>query len=264
MAAGLKAAWEFRQFILSSIRHELIARFARSRLGSLWMVIQPLSQVLIYALILSAVLSAKLPGLEGPFAYAIYLTAGMLGWSLFMEVVTRSLGVFIDNGNLIKKMAFPRLVLPLIVVGSSLINNVVLFVAAMGVFTVLGHIASATVLWVPLLTVITLAFALGVGLILGILNVFLRDIGQIMPILLQFLFWFTPVVYPAHIVPDAVHAVLVLNPLYHLVTAYQNVLAFGEPPALTGLAVVAAIAAGLLVLVRILYQRAKPELVDAL
>ena len=86
--------------IATSIRHELVTRFARSRIGGAWMIIHPLSMVLIYALILSAVLSAKLPGIESQYAYAIYLTAGMLGWSLFSEILNRCLGVFIENANL--------------------------------------------------------------------------------------------------------------------------------------------------------------------
>ncbi|MDA1326343.1 MAG: ABC transporter permease, partial [Proteobacteria bacterium] len=83
MLGLVQALWRYRGFVFTSIRNELVARFSRSILGGFWMILQPLSQVLIFALILSAVLRAKLPGIDGQFASAIYLTAGILGWSLF-------------------------------------------------------------------------------------------------------------------------------------------------------------------------------------
>ena len=113
-----KSLWDYRGFVFSSIRNEFSARFARSRLGGLWMIINPLAQVAIYALVLSNVLAAKLPGIDNKYAYALYLMAGMLAWSLFSEIISRCLTLFIDQGNLMKKMRFPRITLPVIVVGS--------------------------------------------------------------------------------------------------------------------------------------------------
>ncbi|MEY4504149.1 MAG: hypothetical protein RL154_442, partial [Pseudomonadota bacterium] len=123
----LKAIWAYRYFILSSIRTEFRSRFTRSKLGGVWMILNPLAQVAIYALVLSAVLSAKLPGITSQYAYAIYLMAGTLGWSLFAEILGRSLNIFVDNGNLIKKMSFPKIALPMITAGSALANNALLF-----------------------------------------------------------------------------------------------------------------------------------------
>ncbi len=91
MKALLLAAWRYRFFIVSSIKTEFRSKFVRSALGGLWMILNPLSQVLIFAFVLSAVLSAKLPGITNQYAYAIYLMAGTLGWSLFAEIVNRCL-----------------------------------------------------------------------------------------------------------------------------------------------------------------------------
>lgn len=264
MLESLKGAWRYRQFIATSIRHELVTRFARSRIGGAWMIIHPLSMVLIYALILSAVLSAKLPGIESQYAYAIYLTAGMLGWSLFSDILNRCLGVFIENANLMKKLVFPKIALPVIITGSCLLNNIALFAVILVVFAVLGHFTPATLLWVPVLTGITVLLALGLGLILGILNVFIRDIGQLMPIIMQFLFWFTPVVYPAEIVPESLQAVLVFNPLFHLVGAYHSVLAYGQAPSLLALGGLTLLGGGLVMMSAVLFRKASPEMVDAL
>ncbi len=260
----LAAIWSYRQFILSSIKNDLRSRFARSKLGGLWMVLQPLAQVAIYALVLSRIMAAKLPGINNRYAYVIYLMAGMIAWSLFAEVVTRSLTIFVDNGNLMKKMAFPRVCLPVIIGGSSLVNNVLLLAMAVAVFVLIGHPLSVAMLWLPLLIGINLAFALGLGLILGVLNVFVRDIAQVMTVVLQLLFWLTPIVYMPSIIPDRLRILLDFNPMVHMVIAFQDVLLYGRAPGIPGLIVIAATAAFLLLLSLILFRRAAPEMVDVL
>ena len=127
MKSLLLSAWRYRFFIISSIKNELFTRFVRSGLGGLWMILNPLAQVLIFAFVLSSVLAAKLPGISNQYAYAIYLMAGTLGWSLFTEIVSRCLTMFIDNGNILKKLAFPRIALPHIVTGSALVNNILYY-----------------------------------------------------------------------------------------------------------------------------------------
>ncbi|TAM57943.1 MAG: ABC transporter permease [Rhodanobacter sp.] len=260
----LVAIWSYRHFIVSSIRNDLRARFARSKLGGLWMVLQPLAQVAIYALVLSRIMAAKLPGIDNRYAYVIYLMAGMIAWSLFAEVVARSLTIFVDNGNLMKKMAFPRVCLPLIIGGSSLVNNLLLLVAAVGVFVLIGHPLSVAMLWLPLLIGINLAFALGLGLILGVLNVFVRDVAQVMTVVLQLLFWLTPIVYMPSIIPDRLRVLLEFNPMVHMVIAFQDVLLYGRAPGIAGLTVIAAAASLLLLFSLILFRLAAPEMVDVL
>lgn len=153
-------------------------KFVRSKLGGLWMILNPLAQVLIFAFVLSAVLSAKLPGIENRYAYAIYLMAGTLGWSLFSEIMGRCVTMFVDNANILKKLAFPRVALPCIVVGSAIVNNVLLFLAVLLIFGFFGHVSGLALVALPVVMVVTISLALGVGLMLGVLNVFIRDIGQ--------------------------------------------------------------------------------------
>lgn len=261
----LQSLWKYRSFVLSSIKNELISRFARSKLGGLWLIINPLSQVLIYALILSNVLAAKLPGIESQYAYAIYLMAGLLAWTLFNEVVSRCLTLFIDQGNLMKKMSFPRITLPIIAVGSCLLNNIFLFVAMLGIFALLGHEFSIVMLWLIPLTLIVLLFALGLGLILAVLNVFLRDIGQVMPIILQVWFWFTPIVYPESIIPEAYRHLLSLNPMYSITNAYHQILVYNVSPTVDGgLLTIAGISLVLIIFSLFLFRRANVEMVDVL
>jgi lipopolysaccharide transport system permease protein len=259
-----RALWRYRGFILSSIRNDFRVRFIRSKLGALWMIIHPLMQVLIFATILSEVLSAKLPGIDNKYGYALYLMAGTLCWNMFSETVSRCLTLFVDSGNLMKKMAFPRICLPFITGGTMLVNNILLLFAIFTVFAVLGHYPGVQSIWLPLLMLLTLSFAMSIGLLLGILNVFMRDIGQVVPVVMQALFWLTPIVYNINILPENVQRIFKLNPLYPLVSSYQNVLLYERPPAWGDLVwlFIATLALGLISLV--MFRRASPEMVDAL
>ncbi len=261
----LTAAWRYRNFIASSIRKDYRARFARSKLGALWMIVHPLVNAAIFALVLAEVISAKLPGMvDDRFAYAIYVTSGMLAWSLFAEVVSRCLTIFIESGGLLKKLYFPRICLPLIVTGTALLNNLLMLVAVIVIFAILGHPPGPQVLWVPVLMVVPLALGLGLGLLLGVFNVFVRDVGQVVPIVVQLAFWFTPIIYLPSMLPDRLEALLNLNPMTPVVQSYQSVMLMGTPPAWESLAWVAALAAMSLVVSLFMFRRASVELVDSL
>ncbi len=259
-----RALWQYRNFVLSSIKNELVTRFARSKWGGFWIVINPLSQVAIYALILSNVLAAKLPGIDNKYGYAVYLMAGLLAWTLFLELVSRGLTLFLEQGSLMKKMSFPRVTLPSILLGSCLLNNVMLFIAMIGVFGLLGQALTLQLFWIIPLTVILATLSLSIGLILGVLNVFLRDIGQVVPIVLQVLFWGTPIVYPVNIIPERFQYLMDLNPLYHIVIAYHQVLVYGATPDLQRLMFVFGGSLLLLGLALFLFRQSSAEMVDVL
>ena len=163
-----RSLWQYRHFVLSSIYNDLFAQFARSKLGGLWVIINPLSQVLIYALILSNILSSKLPGIDNKYAYAIYLMAGLLAWNLFSEIIGRCLNLFIAQANIMKKMSFPRITLPTIVVGSCMLNNLLLFISMLGIFAI-----GVFGMWAPMLSTVTLVttatlMCLAIGIPMGV------------------------------------------------------------------------------------------------
>lgn len=263
MSSLVKAAWRYRGFISSSVANEFKSRLVRSRFGTAWIVLQPLAQVLIFATILSNVLAARLAGIDNKYAYAIYLIAGTLCWSLFAEIIQRCTTVFIDNGSLLKKMQFPRIALPLIAIGSASVNNLALLGVSLLILPLLGVFPDLHFLWLPVLMALTIALAAGIGLFLGTLNVFARDIGQIVAVALQFWFWVTPIVYPITIVPEGFRATLAFNPVVPLVVSYQNVLLYGVAPS-PQIAWVAGLAFILLVTALFLFRRASSEMVDVL
>ena len=265
MPIFIRAVWQYRHFIINSVLNDFRLRFARSKFGAAWGILNPLAQVAIYALILSSVLQAKIEEVENPYSFALYLSSGMLCWSLFSDILSRGLNVFVGNGNLIKKAAFPKVVLLANLVGTCLLESLLLLVAVFILFAVVGHApALSTAVWIPLLTALTALLASGIALVLGVLNVFFRDIVQVTPIVLQIAFWFTPIVYPITIIPEVARDLLMYNPVFPLVSSYQGALVFNRAPDATGLLAVCTVATLALAVGGWLYTRASEEFADVL
>lgn len=264
MVGQLSRLYSYRFFVVSSIRNEFKSKFSRSKLGALWMIINPIVQSVVYATVLSSIIASKLPGIESRYAYALYLLAGMLAWALFQEVVMSCVNVFVDKADLMKKVAFPRVCLPVIAAGMALVNNFFLLLAIVLVFMVLGHSFSTPALLLPLIIAINFIFALSLGTILGILNVVVRDVAQAVQVVLQALFWLTPIVYTPNILPPSIRDVLLASPVYKLVSAYHSTLVYGELPDPLYLAQVAIIAFVLAGLAVVLFRRAASDMSDAL
>ncbi|MBK7665049.1 MAG: ABC transporter permease [Sterolibacteriaceae bacterium] len=256
--------WAYRHFIVASIKSEQIRRFARSSLGALWFILHPIAQSAIFALVLSEVLSAKLPGIANKAGYAIYLMAGMAAWGLFAEIVTRSTTIFIEYSSALKKIAFPRMCLPVIVGGSALFNHVLLLAAICIVFAFFDHWPGRAWVVLPLGIVLIAMFAFGLGVLLGVFNVFARDVGQVFGIVIQIWFWLTPIVYTIDALPKHMKWLADANPMGPLVRVYQEAMVYNALPNWASLVIPASIAAGLFILSFIVFKRASADLVDAL
>ena len=264
MSAMLRALWHSRGFIQGSVQRDFQAKYRNTMFGAAWTVINPLAMIVVYTVIFSEVMQSKLPGDVSRFGYSIYLCAGILSWGLFAEITTRGQQMFLDNANLMKKVSFPRICLPVIVVSNAVLNFAIIF----GLFTAFLILSGqfpgmVFALLLPLLLLVV-ALAIGLGLVLGVLNVFFRDVGQFFQIFIQFWFWFTPIVYPATILPPALREWLALNPMAPLIIAIQNVLLHGQAPDWLALLPTTLIALALCVLGLRLFRKRAGEMVDEL
>lgn len=228
--AMLKALWAYRGFILGSVRREFQSRYQNSLLGAAWTVINPLAMIVVYTVIFSQVMRARLPGVDSTLAYSIYLCAGVLTWGLFAEIASRAQTVFLENATLLKKLNFPRLTLPVTVVTNALLNFTIVFSLFTLFLAITGNFPGWVFLGLLPVLAILVAFAIGLGVTLGILNVFFRDVGQFFGIFLQFWFWLTPIVYPLSILPEPVARYMDFNPMAALIGACQDILVHGRWP----------------------------------
>jgi lipopolysaccharide transport system permease protein len=260
----LSPVWAYRGFILGSVKREFQSKYRNSLLGAAWTVINPLSMIVVYTVIFSQLMRSKIAGLDSTFAYSIYLCAGMLTWGLFSEITGRAQNTFLENANLLKKLSFPRLCLPTVVVTTGGLNFGIIF----GLFTVFlivtGNFPGVVFLAIFPLLAVLVALAVGLGISLGVLNVFFRDVGQFFAIFLQFWFWLTPIVYPPSVLPATVQRLMRLNPMAPLMDGFQTILALGQWPNWWGLAYPATLAVLFCILGLHLFRKHGADMVDEL
>lgn len=262
--AMLGALWSYRGFVLGSVRREFQAKYRNTMLGAAWTVLSPLAMILVYTLVFSQVMRSRLPGAASEYAYSIYLCAGILPWGLFSEMLGRGQNMFLEQANLLKKVSFPRICLPLIMVLNALLNFAIIFGLFLLFLAVSGQWPGWLLLALLPVLLLQVLLATGLGMVLGVLNVFFRDVGQFFTIFLQFWFWLTPVVYPASVIPAAVRAWLGWNPMLPIIQSYQHALVDGQAPDWAALAWPAALAVLLCLLGLKLFRKHAGDMVDEL
>ena len=238
-----------RDLITTSVRRELAARFSGTLLGWAWPLVTPLLMFAIYYFIFTNLLGAKFGELpeEQKSAMGVFMFVGILIWTSFGESVVRCTGVIVDNGNLIKKVAFPTEVLPLnqvLVAIVSMVFGVVAFVAVTWITPIFGLVIwqppnLVMLLWALVLMPLQMLFTYGIGLMLGTLQVYLRDTIQVVTVGVTVWMFATPIFWTPELInidPETGIGslgewewVLDVNPMYHLVYAWREVLMSREP-----------------------------------
>lgn len=260
----IKTILQYREFIFSCVKREFQSRYRQSLLGSAWAIVNPLAMIFVYTVIFSQVMKAKLPGIDSTFGYSIFLCTGTLTWGLFTEIVGRCTTVFLDNANIIKKLSFPKICLPVAVVCTAIINFLIISGLFVFFLIVSGNFPGFPILAIiPLLSILIL-FSIGLGIALGVLNVFFRDVGQLMGIVLQFWFWLTPIVYPVAIVPNWAEKFFYLNPMMQIIRGFQTIFVEKKWPNMEGPAMVALLSLSLCIIALRLYRNHAGEMVDEL
>ena len=264
IASLSREAWQSRDFIFASVKREFVARYQGTQLGIFWPIAHPLALIVIYTLVFSQMMRPRLAGHQGYFAYSIYLTAGIVTWNLFSDLLTRAVSVFVSHGNVMKKVSIPHIVFPVIATASATVQFLILFSIFLVFLVATGNFPGWAILaTLPVIAVLVL-LAIGLGILLGTVNVFYRDVEQSTGIVLQFWFWLTPVVYPSDILPPLVKSILSWNPLWPIVVGMQGIYVDGQVPDWETLAYPAIVAVALITLARAAFNGLAHELVDEL
>jgi lipopolysaccharide transport system permease protein len=209
--------WLFRDLLTTFAMRDVKLRYRQTVLGAAWVILQPLAGAGIFSIVFG-----RVAGLSGDgVPYFLFSYVGLLAWNVFGSTVTKSSISLVSGAGLISKIYFPRLILPLSVVFSTLID----FGVALGMGIVLlatSHVSpGAGIALLPVWVVLLLLLALGVGLIASALNVSYRDIGYIVPVAVQFLLFASPVAYALSSVPESLHLFYNLNPITGLLEAFR-------------------------------------------
>lgn len=260
----LRDVWAFRGFITGNVKREFQSRYLGTQFGAFWVVVHPFTMIVIYTVVFAKLMKTSLPNHSSEYAYSIFLCAGVLTWNLFAEMLSRCVNIFIENGGMLKKVNFPKLCLPIIVLTSSWLH----FAIVMSLFLIFLALSGNFPGWVLLAGIpvlaIQAAFTVGLGVLLATINVFYRDVSHSVSVILQFWFWVTPIIYVPTLIPERARAVLEWNPMWPLIQAYQGIFLDHAMPTWALLVYPAILAAVLSVLGMYAFFRLQGEIVDEL
>lgn len=233
-------------------------------MGMYWAVIQPLVLMALYTFVFSVVLKVRLGGDGGVTSFAFFLFCGMLPWIAVSEGVTRSTRVVLDHVTLIKKVVFPSEILPVYVVTSALVMELI----ALGLFLLVSQLFYRPLGWslvgLPLVLLLQFMFTLGLGWILASLNVFLRDVEQVLGLLMTLWMFLTPIFYTPDMLPRQVRLLVYLNPMATMVQSYRDLVLNHTWPAAAPLVVLGVVAMATFAIGHWFFHRSKKAFVDVM
>ena len=253
-----------RGLIRNFVARDLKARYVGSFMGFFWSVIHPIVLLVSYTFVFSIIFEVRPHPDSGTSSFAVFLFCSILPWLFFQDTLQRSSTVIIDNTSLITKTIFPTEILPLTVMLAALVNHAIGFVILLVIIlATLGKISIYIVL-VPIYFLLLMFFTLGVSWLVSSLNVFVRDVSQVLSVILTFWFWFTPIFYSPERFPPKLLFLVRLNPLAHVVTGYRDCLLRMRMPDLRVMAILAVVSLLVLMAGGLFFRHTKREFVDVL
>ncbi len=222
---------KYKEMLRITVSKELRARYKGSVLGFLWAFINPLLQLIVYSFAFKYIMKVKIPGAN----YTVFLFAGLTTWSCFANSLIMGSGIIVANSNLVKKIYFPRSILPISSVTGNVINMLLVFCILFPVAWISGYVPNKYYLYLPLLVIIQWMLNLGAVFILSSLFVYFRDIEHIINVMLMAWMYITPMIYSEDMIPWSMYHWLKLNPMFPIITAYQRIIIFGRSPDMYGL-----------------------------
>lgn len=261
MFASLSEIIKYREAARLLTLRELQVRYSNSALGVVWSLFHPLVLTAFFTFAFTVLLRNDIP------AYPVFFLAALLPWNFFSLSAVNATVSITGNSPLVNRVYFPREVLPLAAVSANAANFLIALLPLAGLMVILGVPFRAALAWFPVILSVHYVFTLGLGLVLAALNVYLRDVQQIVEALMLPLFFLTPVIYSLAgqgVSNDLQRLALIVNPMAGLVTLYRQIIYFGQNPDLSLLAVTALEALAALLIGLATFRRLSPHFVDEL
>jgi lipopolysaccharide transport system permease protein len=249
------------QHAVSHLRH----RYAGTGLGMVWNVLHPLAMIAVYSIVFSAIMHPReVPGISGPLSYVLYLCTGFLPWLAFAECVSRGTTAFTDNAAYLKKLPVPEPVFVAQAAAAATLGLVISFSLLIVLSLAAGLRPTMWWLLVPMPLIAMQALGLGLGLLLGTLNAFFRDVAEVLGVVLQVVMWTAPIVYLADALPPGLRAVMAWHPLVPALEATRSLFLHGQPPAVETWAAMFIWPLAVITLASLVFRRLRREIRDVL
>ena len=255
-----KDLYNYRELLKTSVKKDIGGKYKHSFLGVLWSFINPLLQILVYALIFPLVMKNG-----GSYKdYTVFMVCGLIPWAYFTTVINRASFIMIENGNILKKVYFPRSILPLSLVTSETINFLVSCIIILAFIVIKGFGISKFILFFPLVLLIQYVLLLGIALIFSAITVYMRDIQHFIGVVLQLLFYATPIVYSIDTIPEGFRWILKWNPMTYIIEGYRAIFYNQTMPDLKSLGVLGIISIIILIVGYLLFNKLQKRFAEEL
>lgn len=222
---NIRELWQYRELAYFFVWRDIKVRYKQTAIGAIWAIFQPLMAMVVFSIFFGRFVGIASDGVP----YPVFVYAGLLFWNYFSFGLSHAASSMVENGNIIKKIYFPRLIIP---IASSLTGLVDFFFATLvliGLMTYYHYLPHLAIfIYIPLLLAITFLTSMGLGCFLASVNVKYRDVRYALPFFIQILMFVTPVIYPISIIGDKYRWILALNPMASVIEAVRAVL-FGKP-----------------------------------
>jgi lipopolysaccharide transport system permease protein len=255
---ALRDVWRYRELIYFLIWRDLKVRYRQTAFGVAWVVLQPLALMAVFSLFLGEFLKVD----TGSTPYPVFVFTALVPWTLFSQSLTASAQSLVANANLLGKIYFPRIILPLSAVGSYLLDFAISTVLLFGLMAIYGVSLHATVVLLPFLAVLVVLTALGVGVGLSALNVRYRDVQSGIPLLVQLWLFASPIAYPITLVPEAYRALYAVNPMVSVIGGVRWALLGTDAPSALSILVSVVTACAMLVVGVAYFRRTERTFAD--
>lgn len=224
MISVFKNLYNYRELLKTSVKKEIRGKYKNSFLGVIWSFLNPLLQIAVYAIIFQMILKSPKQN------YAVFLCCALIPWTFFSTAISRSAFCCIENGNVLKKVYFPREIIPISVVTSEAVNFLISTIITLAFVIISGIGISKYILLYPIILMVQYIFLIGISFIVTSICVYLRDLQHFIGIFLQLLFYATPIVYSIESIPDNFKWILKLNPMTYIIDACRDIFYYKTMP----------------------------------
>lgn len=245
----LKNLYNYRELLKTNVQKEIRGKYKNSFLGVLWSFLNPLLQICVYALVFPLILKNDQPN------YVIFLCVALIPWTFFTSCVQQSASTMLQNGNIIKKVYFPREILPISVVTSGTINFLISTIIIFAFLIIFGLGITKYVLYFPIILIIQYFLQLGISFILSSVTVYLRDLEHLIGVALQLLFYATPIVYAAESIPEDFKFIIEYNPMTYIINGYRDIFYNQTSPDMLALGILFVISIALCVVGYLIFNK---------
>lgn len=253
-----KNLYNYREFLKTSIKKEFRGKYKKSFLGVLWSFLNPLFQLAVYALVFPFILRNDVDN------YTIFLIVALMPWTFFNMTILQSAACVVTNGGIIKKVYFPREILPISTATSNLLNFLITGILVIVALLISGVGIGTSIIVLPIIILMQYILQLGLSFIFSSITVYVRDVEYLLNVFMMLMFYLSPIVYSADMIPANLLPIFKLNPMFHIIGFYRTILYYKQIPDMMNVGIMFGICIVVLIIGYLIFNKCKKRFAEEL